>query len=103
LASFPDTLRELWDLVRRYAYQELVAPLLGIHKYLAYGLAGAVLTLTGASLVLLGSLRLLQAEVFEARSSGGSSALPYLLVFLACTVVILVLAGRINRQFRSLS
>jgi hypothetical protein len=98
--SFPDSIRELWELLRAYALQELYTPLKGLPLYLALGLVGAFTTVLGAGLVLLGGLRLLQTEVMEARSDGGSSAAPYFIVAFGAFFAMFILARRINRQFR---
>jgi hypothetical protein len=98
--TLPETIRELWELVRAYALQELVDPLRGLHKYVGIGLGAAVLCSTGGALLLLGILRAVQTEghrTFDAR--GDSSFLPYLVVFLLCVLGIAVLVSRINRQF----
>jgi hypothetical protein len=98
--SFPEAVRELWELLRAYALQELYAPLKGLPLYLGLGLAGALTTVLGAGLLLLGVLRLLQTEAIEAKPDGGTSALPYLIVSAASFLAIALLARRINRQFR---
>jgi hypothetical protein len=98
--SFPESVRELWELLRSYALQELYTPLKGLPAYLALGLAGAITITVGAGLLLLGGLRMLQTEVIEAKPDGGTSALPYLIVSVASVLGMGLLLRRINRQFR---
>ena len=100
MRSFPETMRELWELVRAYATQELYQPLRGLPWYMGLGLMGAFTTVTGAGLILLGVLRLLQTEVLGATTEGGSSSLPYLIIAACAFLAMVLLVRRINRQFR---
>jgi hypothetical protein len=100
VTSFPESVRELWELLKGYALQELYTPLKGLPAYLALGLAGAITTILGAGLLLLGVLRLLQTEAIEAKPDGGTSALPYLIVAVGSLLGMGLLFRRINRQFR---
>lgn len=97
--SFSDTIRELVELIRTYAKQELVDPLRGLPLYLGFGLAGAIACVLGAGLVLLGVLRALQTELIEGKASDGTSVAPYFIVTAVAAVLIVILARRINRQF----
>ena len=62
-------------LVRDYAKQETLGPLKGAGKWLGFGVAGALLLGIGLALVLLGLLRLIQAE-WDRAASGSLSWLP---------------------------
>ncbi len=98
--SFASEIRELWELLKAYARQETVDPLRGLGWYLAYGIGAAVATAIGASLLLLGVLRLLQAEggrYLDAR--GDSSVAPYFAVVLLAALMAVVLVRRIPKQF----
>jgi hypothetical protein len=98
--SFPDTVKELWALLKAYAIQELYQPLKALPWYVGIGLGGAAATAVGVGLLLLGLLRMVQFEghrTFDA--SGDSSALPYLVIAIVSIVLIVLLASRINRQF----
>jgi hypothetical protein len=97
--SFPETIREIWELVRAYAMQELYQPLRGLPGYIGLGLIGACSTVLGVGLILLGVLRLLQTEVLEARADRGTSAWPYFIVCACCLLGMVVLYRRINRSF----
>jgi hypothetical protein len=61
-ASLPRLVLELRDLVLAYLRQETVTPLKSLGRYIAFGLAGAVLLGIGVVLLAVGALRLLQAE-----------------------------------------
>jgi hypothetical protein len=98
--SFPETIRELWELIRSYAMQELYQPLKGLPMYIGLGVGGALSVVLGAGLILLGILRLAQAEAIGEAGSSSSTALPYFFVSACSFAGMVVLAKRINRQFR---
>lgn len=101
MKSFPDTVRELWELLRQYALQELYGPLKSIPAYVGIGLGGAATVAVGVVLVLLGLLRMVQAEGFRhIDASGDSSAIPYLVVFVVCALLAAGLATRIGKSFK---
>lgn len=100
MKSFPATIRELWELLKAYALQELYEPLKALRWYLAIGVAGAACTALGVGLLVLGILRATQVEahrVFD--GSGDSSAVPYFIVAVLCVALMAILGSRINRQF----
>lgn len=99
MKSFPETIRELWLLVRTYATQELLTPLKGLGLYLAYGVAGALMVVLGAGIFMLGVLRFIQTETVRGQAQQGRTALPYLIVAVLCVGAIFLLYRRINRQF----
>ena len=82
------------DLVKTYAQQETIEPIKGAGRFLGYGIAGALVTAVGASLVVLGLLRLFQAEV-ERTATGSLSWLAYLIVFAVCLLFLAVAYLRI--------
>lgn len=88
---------ELWSLVRGYALQETVGPLRGAGRYVGYGVAGALLVGAGLSLVALALLRFLQTETGDALD-GHLSFVPYVIVLVACLVVIGVMLSRMGRR-----
>ena len=97
LARREDTSIEgLVYLVRDYAKQETVGPLKGAGRWLGYGVAGALLLGVGLLLVLLGLLRLLQAE-WDRVASGSLSWLAYVIVLVVCVGLIIVTISRINK------
>ena len=85
--SMSTLLEELRDLVVAYAKQETVVPLRNLGRYIAFGIGGAAAIGLGASIVLLGALRLLQNETGDA-FTGNWSWVPYLTVLAASGVVI---------------
>lgn len=98
--TFGETIAELWELLKAYAKQETIDPLKGLGIYLAIGVGAALSTALGVGLLLLGLLRLIQAESHEwVDATGRSSIWPYLLVFLASVLLIYLLARRIPKQF----
>jgi Putative Actinobacterial Holin-X, holin superfamily III len=86
----------LVQLVRDYAKQETLGPLKGAGKWLGYGAAGAILLGIGLALLLLGLLRLIQAE-WDRAASGSLSWLPYLIVLVVCVLLIVLTISRINK------
>ena len=86
----------LVNLVRDYAKQETVGPLRGAGRWLGYGVAGSMLLGLGLGLVLLGLLRLIQAE-WPRAASGSLSWLPYLIVLVVCVLLIVLTVSRINK------
>lgn len=98
--SFSQTIRELWELLRAYARQETVEPLRNLGAYLGFGLAAATVTSLGLGLLLLGGLRLMQAEAPRwVDATARSSFIPYLVVTVLCVLLIGLLASRIRREF----
>jgi hypothetical protein len=89
--------REVIELVRDYAVQEIKAPLAGAIRFLAFGLAGAVLIGLGSSLVMLGILRFLQTETGKA-FDGHLSFVPYLIVVVLCAGIIALAASRMGSK-----
>lgn len=84
------------DLVKSYAKQETLGPLKGAGKWLAFGAIGAVLLGFGLALLLLGVLRLIQTE-WEWAARGSWSWISYLVVLVACVVIIVLSISRINK------
>jgi hypothetical protein len=83
-------------LVRDYAKQETVGPLKGAGRWLGYGVAGALLLGVGLFLILLGLLRLIEAE-WDRAASGSLSWLAYLIVLVVCVGLIVLTVSRINK------
>jgi hypothetical protein len=83
-------------LVREYAKQETIGPLRGAGQWIGYGAAGALLLGAGLALVLLGVLRLIQAE-WERAASGSLSWLAYVIVLVLCVLAIVIAVSRINK------
>lgn len=95
--SFGDQFQELLDLVKRYAFQELVSPLRRLGRYLGFGLAGAAIMTLGIFLLALSALRALQTQTGDV-FAGWRSAFPYLIVLVGLCLVALLAATRIPRD-----
>ena len=92
------TVRELKDLVIAYAKQEAAEPLLGLKRFVGFGLAGALLMGIGVGFLAIGALRALQGN----RGwlvHGNWSWVPYAVVVVGLFVVAgLVWAARSSRS-----
>jgi hypothetical protein len=104
--------KELVQLSIGYVKQETTQPLVGLLRFLQYGLLAAVLIATGLVLLLLGLLRGLQAafayERVSARGvverghfSGTLSWLPYLMTVVGCLVALGVIALLARKSLRT--
>lgn len=96
--SLPTLAAELKDLVVTYVKQETIAPIKGLGRYIAFGMAGSVSVAVGLLLLSLALLRALQVEtgtVFAGRFSWA----PYVITLIACLFVV-VLAVRAIRKPR---
>jgi hypothetical protein len=88
---------ELRQLVVDYARQETVDPLKDLGKYIAWGLAGAILLGTGVVFVAIAVVRLLQTEGPDwLHKPGWSTTYPYLIVL----VLLAIGAGATLSQTR---
>jgi hypothetical protein len=90
---------ELRELVVTYAKQETVDPLRRLGRFLAFGLAGAVLLGLGGVFLVVGILRLLQEETGSA-FDGNWSFVPYVIT-LAVAGVVVGLAGTVIMRSKS--
>ncbi len=89
---------DLWMLVRDYAKQETIDPLKSIGRFLAYGVAGALLLGMGIFFATLAILRGLQTNE---HLQGSFTWVPYLLAFIMCAVVAAVAARTITKATKS--
>ncbi|MDQ6910984.1 MAG: hypothetical protein M3Z84_09435 [Actinomycetota bacterium] len=85
--SLPTLGRDLVTLVIAYVKQETIEPIRGIGRFLGFSLAAVVVGGLGTILLVLGVIRLLQAETGSA-FRGHLSFLPYLIGMVLCLVVI---------------
>lgn len=85
------SLADAVDLVREYVRQETLGPLRGAGRWIGFGVLGSLLIGTGTVFVVLGALRLLQAEFAEVFAGRWMSLVPYA-VALACSLIVAVLA-----------
>jgi hypothetical protein len=98
--SLPALAAELWDMVRAYAKQETIEPMKGLGRFVAFGVAGSLLLGTGTALLALAGLRALQTET-DGRLDNHLSFVPYLIVLVVCTVLIVLAMSRTKRKERS--
>jgi uncharacterized membrane protein YidH (DUF202 family) len=86
------------ELVKDYARQETLGPIKGAGRWLARGVAGAILIGTGLVLLVLGALRMMQNEFGRSFRGSWFSMLPYLIAFLVSVIVMAVAAWRIVKK-----
>lgn len=79
--------RDLVTLVIAYVKQETIEPIRGLGRYLGFGLAAVVVAGLGTILVVLGVIRLLQAET-GSTFQGHLSFMPYLIAMILALAVI---------------
>lgn len=91
------SIEDLIETLKAYARQELVGPLRGAGHWVAFGVAGAFALGLGLLYLVLGLLRLIQAE--WARSSSGSlSWLAYIIVFLVTVLLLALTLSRVKKS-----
>jgi hypothetical protein len=89
---------EVVEFVKTYAKQETIGPLKGAGRWIGFGAAGAIFLGVGLSFLLLGLLRLLQAE-WTRSASGRLSWLSYFIVLIVCVLLLVLVLLRINKTF----
>lgn len=89
---------EVIELVKEYAKQETIGPIKGAGRWLAAGVAGALLIGTGCALLVLGLLRMLQTEFGKSFRGSWTYMLPYLIAFVASLAVMGIAAWRIAKK-----
>jgi hypothetical protein len=87
---------ELKDLVVGYAKQETVDPLRQLGRFLAFGLAGALLLSLGGVFLVVGILRVLQTQTGSA-FDGNWSFVPYLITLAVAGLIVGIAASVILR------
>jgi uncharacterized membrane protein len=91
--SLPTEIKELIDLVVTYARQQTIDPLKRLGRWVAFGVAGAVLVSLGLLLVGVGLLRAIQSESHLSRNWSWA---PYLIAVVFLAVVIALTVRRIS-------
>jgi LPXTG-motif cell wall-anchored protein len=81
------TIRELKELLIAYAKQETVDPLKGLLRYVAFGVAGALLIGTGVTFAAIGALRALQGDRDGPHFTGNWSWAPYAIVVVGALMI----------------
>ena len=84
------------ELVVSYAKQQTLEPIRGAGRWLAYGLLAVISLVFGTVMISLGTLRLLQTEVFAGATTW--SFVPYMIVVVMCGAVVAYTVSRINRD-----
>ena len=84
-----DEAKELFALLQTYAKQETVDPVKAAGRYLALGIAGALLMTLGVTFLLMAGLRALQTET-GSTFSGSLTWIPYLIVIVVAAISIAV-------------
>ncbi|MDP9074689.1 MAG: hypothetical protein M3N98_11035 [Actinomycetota bacterium] len=95
-ASIPTLLKELRDLVIRYAKQQTLDPLRQLGRFVALGLAGGIFISIGVVLLAVGTLRAFQTETGD-RLQDNLSWLPYVVALLFCVIVALLMIRKISK------
>lgn len=68
---------ELVDMVVTYVKQETVVPIKALGRFVAFGVAGAILLAVGGGMLTLASVRVIQAETGR-HLSGNLTWVPYM-------------------------
>lgn len=89
-------IRELANLVVTYVKQETLDPIRGAGRWLAYGFVAVLSLILGVAMLALGTLRLLQFEVFANATTW--SWIPYFIVMALCVIVAVITLSRINKD-----
>jgi hypothetical protein len=94
-----EVINDLWILIRDYAKQETLDPLLMLKRFLTFGLAGALLLCLGLGFGALAVIRALQTET-GGHLTGSLTWVPYFvgLVFTGGSAALAV--WFIKRPFR---
>jgi hypothetical protein len=100
--------KDLASMAVAYAKQETVAPLKGLARYAAYGMAAALFFSTGLVLFALGALRGIQdatgaADAQRGGLDGSWSWVPYLLAVVVCVAILGLVALAAKRAVQSVT
>lgn len=90
-------LKEVAELLKAYARQELLDPLAAAPRWLAMGIAGSLMVVLGSVSVLLAVLRALQTETGTALA-GNLSWIPYLVTGAVLAAGIYATIRGINKR-----
>jgi hypothetical protein len=93
----PNSIGDLIDTVKTYAKQQTLGPLMGAGRWLAFGVAGAIVIGIGLSLLLLGLLRVLQTELDD-QLDGNWSWAPYAITLVVALAVIGIVLSRVSKS-----
>ena len=87
--SDDSSIGDVIDTIKAYAQQQTIGPLKNVGRWLAYGAAASFTLAIGLIVLLLGVLRLIQAE-WDRAATGSLSWLAYVITLIV-TVILLVL------------
>lgn len=93
--GLPAEVKELVQLVVTYAKQQTIDPLKQLARWVAFGVAGALLIGLGFLLLGVGLLRALEVETGD-HLAGNLSWIPYLIAVLFLGLVIMLMVRRIS-------
>lgn len=96
--SDPGSIGDLVDAVKAYAKQETLDPLRGALRWLGFGVAAAISLGTGAALLVLALLRLLQEEMAPTFDGRWMTLVPYAAALVASLIVIGLAVARIAKK-----
>jgi hypothetical protein len=91
------SLNDIIETLKAYVRQELVGPLTGVGRWIAFGIAGALALGLGFLYVLLGVLRLVQTE-WQRSASGSLSWLAYLITLAATLALLALTLSRVKKS-----
>jgi hypothetical protein len=91
--------QEIQRMLVDYAKQETVDPLKTLGKYLAFGIAGALMVFLGVFFLGLATLRLVQT-VDTFKGASWASTVPYLLAVLVLSIAMAIIGLSLNRAKR---
>jgi cytochrome c biogenesis protein CcdA len=91
------SLGDVIDYVKAYAKQETVGPLKGAGRWLGFGAAAAFAMGLGLVIVLLGVLRLVQAE-FTRLSTGSLSWAAYAVTLVVTLILLAITLMRVKKS-----
>lgn len=74
--SLPNHATELWELVVAYVKQETVEPIKNLGRFVAFGVIGSLLLAVGLPVLVLATLRVVQAETAD-HLTGNLDWVPY--------------------------
>lgn len=90
-------LGDFYDLLKRYARQELVDPLRPIPRWIGFGVLGSLLLMIGSVSLTIATLRVLQEETGSI-FGGNLSWAPYAITLLGVIVVLGLLVRQIKKR-----
>ena len=93
--SIPQVMTELWEMLVSYAKQETVDPLKGLGRFVAFGMASAIVGSIGIILLTLAGLRALQTHN-DGRLDGNWNWVPYLAALVLLALLIMIFVRRIK-------